>query len=329
MIKLRKVIIFIIAICAVAIGFFLWYISSGIDSNEVYYNTLLTYEDVVYKTIENEKLTLDILMPAHVKHDEIPVIFYVHGGGFVSGEKSDLTDGVRRYVAEELLDDGYAIISIDFRNLDEDTHFPDNLTDVKDAIRFITSTAEEYNLDTNNYGIMGNGSGAYISLAVGYTPSGIYLGDYDLREYDCEVNYVIDFSGLTNISTYRDITGMTPEKLAEAQAELDTLYGTGMDIYNLTEADYEIMEQYDPISFISNDTIPTYIIHGLLDEAVSITQSNILETKLLEYNDDQVVYEYYKVLGGDSNLTDLAESERAVIVYNIVYFIKTYYVDSE
>jgi hypothetical protein len=129
-------------------------------------------------------------------------------------------------------------------------------------------------------------------------------------------------AGVTNIATVRDIQSMNPEELAEAQAELDRFYGLGMNIYTLSEDDYEEMAQYDPISYVSDDTIPTYIIHGLMDEQVNINQSDVLETKLIEYD---IVYTYYKVYGGDSDLNDLAESERDNISGQIVYFIKTYY----
>jgi len=323
---LRKVIILIISVCALVVGLFIWYMSSGINRNEVYYKTLVTYEDVVYKTAEDRDLTLDILMPARFEHDSIPVVFYVHGGNFSDGDKIDLTDGVRRYVVSDILDEGYAIISINYRYLDEDSHFPDNIIDVKDAIRYITSVADDYNFDVNNYGLWGSGTGAYIALTAGYTPSGLFYGDYNLREYDCEVNYVIDMSGVTNISTVRNIVVMDTEELAAAQAELDTLYGVGMDIYNLSEEDYEEMAQFDPLSFISNDTVPTYIIHGLNDDLVSINQSNLLEQRLFDHN---IPYTYYEVLGGDNDLSDLAESERDNIAAQIVYFIKTYYADVE
>lgn len=329
MIKLKKVIVFIIAISAILIGFFIWYMASGVDPNEVYYRTLIDYENVEYKSVEGDALTVDILMPSRIKYDEVPVVFYIHGGGFVSGEKSDLTDGVRRYLVEDLLDEGYAIVSIDFRELDDDTHFPDNISDIKDAIRYITSVAGEYNFDTDNYGIMGNASGAYLALLVGYTPSGKWTGDTSLIDNVYEIQYVIDFSGLTNISTYKDIYDMSSEELEEAQNELDILYGTDMNINHLDEDDYKIMSDYDPITYVSTDTIPTYIIHGVLDELVDISQSDILEARLLQFEDDGVIYEYYKVLGGNSDLTDLSETEVEYIVSNMMYFIKTYYVEND
>jgi acetyl esterase/lipase len=321
MIELKKVFILIIAICAIGVGLFIWYMASGVDRNEVYYKTLVTYEDVVYKVAEEKELTLDILMPARFEHDEIPVVFYVHGGTFSGGDKMDLTDGVRRYVVEEILDEGYAIISINYRYLDENSHFPDNLIDVKDAIRYITSVAEDYNIDVNNYGLWGSGTGSYLALTAAYTPSGLFYGDYNLREYACDVNYVIDMSGVTNISSVRDITVMNPDELAEAQAELDILYGLGWDIYDI-ELYYEDMAYYDPLPYVSNDTVPTYIIHGLNDDLVDINQSNML-ADVLEYN--EIVYTYYQVLGGDNDLDGLVVSERENISNQIVYFIKSYY----
>ncbi|MBI9009409.1 MAG: alpha/beta hydrolase [Tenericutes bacterium] len=319
---MKKVIIAVIVICAAGIALFLWYMSSGIDRDEVYYNTLVTYKDVVYKIAEEKELTLDILMPARFEHDEIPVVFYVHGGTFSGGDKINLTNGVRRSVVTEILDEGYAIISINYRYLDEDSHFPSNIRDVKDAIRYITSVAEDYNFDVNNYGLWGTGTGAYLALTAAYSPSGLFYGDYDLREYDCEVNYVIDMAGVTNISTVRNITEMDTVELAEAQAELDTLYGLGMDIYNLTAADYEEMALYDPLSYISNDTVPTYIMHGLNDDVVNINQSIILKQRLAEFD---IIHTYYEVLGGDNDFNDLADTEVDKISSQIVYFIKTYY----
>ncbi len=182
--------------------------------------------------------------------------------------------------------------------------------------------AEEYNFDTNNFGLWGNGTGAYLALTAAYSPSGLFYGDYDLREFECEVNYIIDMAGVTNISTARDITVMNTEELALAQAELDTFYGLGMDIYNLSDDDYEEMSLYDPLSYVSNDTVPTYIMHGLNDDLVDINQSVILAQRLSEFD---IIHAYYEILGGDSDFNDLADTEIELVSNRIVYFIKTYY----
>jgi len=321
---MKKVNTFIIIICSLAIALFIWYMSSGVDRDVVYYNTLVTYKNVEYKNVGGEKLVLDILMPATVEHDEIPVVFYVHGGDFVEGDKTDLTKGIRRDVTTEILSEGYAIITINYRLLDEDTHFPENIADIKDAIRYIRSVSDEYNFDTNNFGIWGNSSGGYLALTVGYSSDGDYGGDIDLLEYSSVVNYVIDFSGITQVSSIRDVNSMSNEEVLEAQNELDILYGQGMDIYNLTPSDFAEMGLYDPIEEIDVDTVPTFIMHGLDDDVVDISQSFIL---VYELQQEGLAYQYEEIVGGNNLFSDLAESEVENIIYYVMHFIKTYYVE--
>lgn len=322
---MKKIIISIAVIAAMTIAIFIFLIQPNIDRNLILYKSLITYEDITYKTADGQRLTLDILMPTEYKHDTTPVIFYVHGGSFTEGEKSWLTLDIGEQVTQAILDAGYAIITMDYRYLDEDTHFPSNLIDIKDSIRYINSVAEDYNLDTSNFGIFGSNAGAYLALTVGYSPSALFLGDYDLRSYSAEVNYVVDLYGMTKMSEIKDITSMTADELATTQIELDHFFGEGLDIYNLTETDYETLGAYDPMMYVSIDTIPTLIIHGVLDEVVDIHQSELLETKLLEYS---IEYQFYKILGGNNGLTSITDNEKANVCSYVVSFMNNHYVAS-
>lgn len=324
MFHLKKIVFSILALCVVIVGFFIWYMSRGIDVNEVYYSQIVTYEDISYKSYEDRNLLLDIIMPDKIIHDKIPVVFFVHGGDFVSGDKSDLTNGLRRYVVEDILDEGYAIVSLNYSYLNETTHFPDNIADVKDAIRYITSKADEYNFDVNNYGLWGHEAGAYLALTAAYSPSGMFTGEYTLREFSSDVNYVIDMSGYTDMYSFMDIAHLSVSELAIAQERYDILYGEGFDVYDLTDENLATIVSYDPVSYVSSDTVPTYIIHGLGDEVVDPIQASILEGKLNQYP-ASVSFEIKKIVGGDSNLNGLPEEQRIVIVDQIAYFIKSNY----
>ena len=202
---MKKIIFSIFVLAAIIIAFFIFFIYRNIDRNQILYQSLVTNSDVVYKTIDNKNLTLDILMPTKEVYETTPVIFYVHGGSFVEGDKSWLTKDIGEYVTRAILDSGYAIISLNYRLLDEDTHFPENLIDIKDAIRYINSKAEDYEFDTNNFGIYGTNAGAYLALTVAYSPSGLYLGDSQLVSFSAEVKYAIDFYGITKMSDVKDI----------------------------------------------------------------------------------------------------------------------------
>ena len=321
---MKKIIFSIFVLAAIIIAFFIFFIYRNIDRNQILYQSLVTNSDVVYKTIDNKNLTLDILMPTKEVYETTPVIFYVHGGSFVEGDKSWLTKDIGEYVTRAILDSGYAIISLNYRLLDEDTHFPENLIDIKDAIRYINSKAEDYEFDTNNFGIYGTNAGAYLALTVAYSPSGLYLGDSQLVSFSAEVKYAIDFYGITKMSDVKDINHMTSQELIDTQNDLDIFYGETFDIYNLTEEDYELIEQYDPLSYISNDTIPTLIIHGTNDALVNINQSDMLETKLNEYN---IEYEYYKILSGNNGLTNITEGEINNIQTYVVDFLSAQHIN--
>jgi len=320
---MKKIIAVIILLSITGIVLFIVFLPKNLDRNEILYRSLVTYENVVYKTIDEESLTIDILMPTRNVYDTVPVVIYIHGGNFTGGDKSDLTKDIREDMVPEILDAGYAIVTVNYRLLNENRHFPTCIVDVKDAIRYIYFVSETYNFDETNLGLWGNSAGAYIALTAAYSPSGNYYGDYELRSESTDVNYVIDFYGPTEISTMKDIQTMNTDELIETQTLLDTLFGGIYDVYDLSPADYTTMSVHDPLSYVSNDTVPTFIIHGVIDDQVNINQSRILMTKLDEYDID---YEPYEILGGEHGLINVSPATKEVIITNVLNFIKDNYV---
>jgi len=321
---MKKIIAVIILLSITGIVLFIVFLPKNLDRNEILYRSLVTYEDIVYKTIDNESLELDILMPTKSVFETIPVIIYIHGGDFVGGDKADLTLDIREDLVPEILDAGYAIIAVNYRLLNEDRHFPTCIVDVKDSIRFIHSVSDTYNFDESNFGIWGNSSGAYLALTAAYSPSGNYYGEYGLRSYSAEVNYVIDMYGPNQIVSMEEINTMTTPKLLETQDKLDILFGGVYDIYDLNAADYITMAVHNPNSYVSNDTVPTLIIHGKLDDVIDIKQSLLLEAKLDEYD---IEYEFYEILGGEHGLANVSLSEEQVIIGYVLDFMESHYVD--
>ena len=321
---MKKLYIIIGALSIIGIALFFYFLPKSRERNDIYYHTIVTHEDVVYKSAKGDELTFDIIMPTTEVYSEIPVIIYIHGGSFTEGSKSDLTMDNRRDIVEDILDAGYAIISVEYRLLNGDNNFPDNLIDVKDSLRYLFSVSGDYNFDTDNFGIWGTGSGGYLALTAGYSASGTELGDSTLTEYLYDVKYVIDFFGVTEIGSLYDIETMDNKELADTQDNLDELYGTGVyDIYNLSETDYASINLYSPITYVSVDTIPTLIIHGTADEIVDLSQSDLLETKLDDYG---IEYEYHKILGGNHDLDNIVGSEIDSIKSYVLDFIESYYV---
>lgn len=104
-----------------------------------------------------------------------PAIVFLHGGGFVTGNKSQEST---KAFAQLLASTGYVVFSIDYRLMSEPATFTvlgmtelpvlQAVADARAAVRFVRSKAHEWNIDTNRIAIGGTSAGAITSLALGY-----------------------------------------------------------------------------------------------------------------------------------------------------------------
>ena len=128
-------------------------------------------KDLSGKTID---LALDVYMPAATATQKFPFILFVHGGGFIAGDKSSAAS-----VMEKFVEAGYVAASIDYRldsSLDgvKDACSIDSsvmqkavymaVQDTKAAIRFMVANADKYHIDVSKIFLNGNSAGAITIL---------------------------------------------------------------------------------------------------------------------------------------------------------------------
>jgi len=90
-----------------------------------------------------------------------PVVVYIHGGGFVSGDKARIrTDRI----IQQCLDAGVSFAAINYRYLSTAAPLPDVLRDCARAIQFIRAQAEAWNVDKTRFAAYGSSAGAGTSL---------------------------------------------------------------------------------------------------------------------------------------------------------------------
>ena len=115
---------------------------------------------------------LDVYLPPESdKREKRPVVVYTHGGGFNTGDKS-IAEAFLRMLTQR----GYAVFAINYR-LTADYWFGkpvplrkelDAQEDLRAAIRFVRSKAEEYNLDSDKVIAAGDSAGGITSLFTAY-----------------------------------------------------------------------------------------------------------------------------------------------------------------
>jgi acetyl esterase/lipase len=110
--------------------------------------------DLAYATVDGSELCLDIYRPAD---PGTPVVVYVHGGGWTRGDKRG--DGARRLAP--LAAHGVTVVSVDYR-LAPHAVFPQQLHDLKGAVRWLRSHGARLGLATGRLGVWGASAGAYL-----------------------------------------------------------------------------------------------------------------------------------------------------------------------
>lgn len=100
--------------------------------------------------------TLDIIYPKNFT-GKTSVIFWVHGGGFVGGDKSDITG-----YAVELAARGYTVININYA-LAPKRKYPTPVLQLGEAYEYIKANAKKYNVKLDDLYFAGDSAGAQIS----------------------------------------------------------------------------------------------------------------------------------------------------------------------
>ena len=110
--------------------------------------------DVEYARAGDRSLRLDLLLPKQPR-DPMPLVVWVHGGGWKAGNKSGAGQ------AASLLKHGYAVASLEYRFSNVAT-FPAQIHDCKAGIRWLRAHAGEYGYDPNRIGVFGRSAGGHL-----------------------------------------------------------------------------------------------------------------------------------------------------------------------
>jgi acetyl esterase/lipase len=110
--------------------------------------------DLMYATVDGTQLRLDIYRPVG---PDTPVVVYAHGGGWTRGDRG--TDGPTRLAP--LAGYGVTVVSVEYR-LAPQAVFPQQLHDLKGAVRWLRTNGSRMALPTQRIGIWGASAGAYL-----------------------------------------------------------------------------------------------------------------------------------------------------------------------
>lgn len=216
--------------------------------------------DVVYRTVSNQKLLLDVYEPITSSTALRPALLVVHGGGWQTGDKAEYPE-LNYYLATK----GWTVFSLDYRLL-PDYGFPYATEDVQCALAFINQNGKTYSADTGRLAILGRSAGGTMAMAAAYmsAPIATAASCGPLPTLRGVVNY---YGESDMVSWYKD----------EGGANLAVPYLGGTPAQQ--PENYRLAS---PLSYVNRPLPPTLILHGEQDSIVKIGQSIRLSARLKE-----------------------------------------------
>src|SRR3981189_1731991 len=116
--------------------------------------------DIEYGRAQGVPLLLDAFVPDG--DGPFPPIIWVHGGGFVAGDKAPYPTSL----LDPLVKEGYAWFSVNYR-LAPKNPFPAGPDHVANPVHYIKVHAEHYKVDPRRLVLMGESAGGHLVSFVG------------------------------------------------------------------------------------------------------------------------------------------------------------------
>lgn len=223
--------------------------------------------DLAYATVDGLELCLDLHLPVA---DDAPLVLYAHGGGFMQGDKAD-SEKERIGALAEL---GLAVASVNYRLVPDGT-FPDQIFDLKGAVRWLRAHGAEYGLNAEKIGVWGASAGAYLTTMVALTE-----GD---PEFEGDVGGNSDESSAVHAAVSwfgpSDLVSSGRRSPLEQQILFPPFEAAVLGVSSLTEAG-EIGRRASALSRVTADAPPFLIAHGDSDRVVAPSESVALHSAL-------------------------------------------------
>jgi len=227
----------------------------------------IALRDVDYAGTGNARQKLDLYLPEKPSAKPLPLIVYVHGGGWESGNKDDTG------LLFQLIKSGdYAGASLGYR-LTQEASWPAQIHDVKAALRWLGANAQKHGIDPSRIGLTGISAGGHLVSLLG-TSYGVkeLEGAVGLADPAPKVACVANFCGPANFLTFAGKgSDIDPE---QPRTAITKLFG-GPVSQHLVAA-----RAASPVTHVSLDDPPFLHIHGTADTLVPYAQAEEFDAAL-------------------------------------------------
>lgn len=227
--------------------------------------------DLPYADSDNPRQKLDLYLPKTRSSEQtLPVIAFIHGGGWKGGDKASGLNNLARFVQSG----HYAGISIGYR-LTNEAQWPSQIHDCKAAIRWIKANAKEHGLDASKIAVWGTSAGGHLVSFLG-TSSDVKELEGKLGKHldqTSQVTCVVNYFGPQNFLTMVRQPSSVDRSKGKEYPEALLLGGPVQE----REA---AAKEASPVTHVSKGDAPFFTAHGNQDPLVPFAQGQELHAAL-------------------------------------------------
>jgi acetyl esterase/lipase len=249
---------------------------------------------------------LDLYLPQVRGERDLPLLIWTSGSAWFSDDGKSGASAI----AEEFNPRGYAVAGVSVRSSSQVT-FPGQLFDIRAAIRWLRSNADEYGIDPDRIAILGNSSGGWVS-AIAATTSDIPRldGEPDVGAVSSAVQAAVPFFPPTAFLLMDQQTAEQKEQydlpflpviVHDAPSSPESRL-IGCTIQTCPEA----TEAANPITYVNGLEPPIHVFHGTFDPLLPPGQSQVLYEAL---RDAGSVASFTLVDGAGHSVDDIIGAE--------------------
>jgi acetyl esterase/lipase len=216
--------------------------------------------DVVYTKVNGWEGRMDLYLPPKASK-LTPIVINIHGGGWNHGTKESQTGFNTFFKA------GYAVANMEYRLTPQATA-PAAVEDTRCALIYLIKNAAALNIDVNKIVIMGGSAGGHLALMGGLLANDHRFDTNCKDAKNVKVAAIVDKYGITDVWDWgygKNVTSKSANRWLGAK-----------------EKDKEFAASVSPITYVTKNSPPIYIVHGNADPTVPYQQSVDLYKKLQE-----------------------------------------------
>lgn len=236
-------------------------------SRIVQFDNVEGLSDLVFATVPGFRpLHLDLYRPKNIGSRPLPLVIYVHGGGWQGGHTRhsgafENWPGVLASLAAK----GYVVASLEYR-LSGEAPFPAAFDDVKAAVKWLRSQATSYGIDPSRAVIWGGSAGGHLAALTAVSCEDGKAAADDKAQSACVQGLVAWYGVFDFRSVLATERSRTPDANAPAAASRFLACAS-------SECDPQVVARASPIDHVDSKDPPVLLIHGSRDAVVSVEQS--------------------------------------------------------